>query len=83
MWISVGDPKGTRHYQGDLVAAAADANLIIAAPDLYAALARLTYECGTYDNGRQVLQVGPMMEPSEQAVLNARAALAKAHGVQV
>lgn len=38
MWLSLGDPVKGPHYQGDLVATVADANVIVAARELYAAL---------------------------------------------
>jgi hypothetical protein len=56
----------------------ANARLIAAAPDLLHALTILHDECSVTRDG--VLAVGPMIEPSEGAVLAARAAIAKAEG---
>lgn len=38
IWLSIGDPKGAPHYQGDLIATEADARLIVAAPKMLDAL---------------------------------------------
>lgn len=43
LWLSLGDPKVGRHFQGDLAASEADARLIAEAPAMYEALKDAEY----------------------------------------
>jgi len=74
IWLSIGDPRDGAHYQGDLVASAADARLITAAPELYAALKALADSLPSAEYmAAQGKEEGPLLKEM-------RAALAKAEG---
>jgi hypothetical protein len=70
MWLSIGNPKTGPHSSGDLVATKADAALIVAAPDLLAALKALLPDGWGDDDTMDHIP----------GVKQARAAIAKAEG---
>jgi hypothetical protein len=74
IWLSLGDPRGAPHYQGDLVASEADARLIAAAPDLLEACRLFAaYDAGDEDDVSLMLNY-------DEAITATRAAIKRATG---
>lgn len=65
IWLSLGETLKGPHMQGDLVATEADAKLIVAAPDMVAALERAALQFRYYEQAHREKGTDESMRKAE------------------